>query len=304
MALDAAQSLERVPHVVERAAEAAHHAADTAGAHGGIPELPNVITLLAHAQRDNPLVAWLHHWENLVFSLLIASSLIWLAWRHARRPALIPRDGQNLIELFAEGLDRFLNSLMGPSGRRHVPFIGTLFLYIWCMNLSSLLPGMKPPTSSLNTTIGLAFVVFCYVQGVRLKDLGWQQYLYHMAGSPTFDDVRHASPAMKPLLLVIKLFVMIVLFVLELIGEFVKPISLSLRLGFNIFAEDVLLAVLVGLGIAASAALHVPIGLPLQVFVVPLVLIFSTVQALVFTLLTTVYIALMAPHETPHEAHA
>ena len=305
MALDAAQHLEHVPRAAEQAVHGAHHAAQ---AGGGIPELPNVITLLSHAQENNPLVAWLHHWENLVFALVIGTLLCVVAWRHARRPSLIPRDGQNLIELFVEGLDGFLRSLMGSSGRRHVPFIGTLFLYIWCMNLSSLLPGMKPPTSSLNTTIGLAFVVFCYVQGVRLKDLGWRQYLHHMAGSPQFDDLRHASWAMKPLLVVIKLFVMVVLFVLEIIGEFVKPISLSLRLGFNIFAEDVLLAVLVGLGIAASAALRVPIGLPLQIFAVPLVLIFSTVQALVFTLLTTVYIALIVPHASQdqphHEAHA
>jgi F-type H+-transporting ATPase subunit a len=251
------------------------------------------------------VVAWLHHWENLVFALLVVAGLCAVAWRYARKPSLIPRDAQNLLELFVEGLDRFLHGMMGPSGRRHLPFIGTLFLYIWCMNLTSLLPGMKPPTSSLNTTVGLAFVVFCYVQAVRVKDLGWRQYLDHMAGSPRFDDVKQASVAMKPLLLLIKLFVIVVLFVLELLGEFVKPISLSLRLGFNIFAEDVLLAVLVGLGLAAGAALHSPIGLPLQFFAVPLVLIFSTVQALVFTLLTTVYISLIAPHDAhvPHETH-
>jgi len=281
-------------------------AVDAAHADGGIPELPNVITLLSHSLHDHPVVAWLHHWEHVLFALIVIAGLCAGAWRFARKPSLIPRDGQNLLELFVEGLDRLLRSLMGSSGRRHLPFIGTLFLYIWCMNLTSLLPGMKPPTSSLNTTVGLALVVFCYVQVVRVKDLGWRQYLDHLAGSPRFDDVKQASMAMKPLLLVIKLFVMAVLLVLELIGELVKPISLSLRLGFNIFAEDVLLAVLVGLGIAAGAALHLPIGLPLQLFAAPLVLIFSTVQALVFALLTTVYISLIAPHDAhpPHEAHA
>ena len=72
--------------------------------------------------------------------------------------------------------------------------------------------------------------------------------------------------------------------------------SLSLRLGFNIFAEDVLLAVLLGLGLTAGLALHLPVGIPLQALVVPLVLIFSTVQALVFSLLSSVYIGLMVPH--------
>ena len=83
-------------------------------------------------------------------------------------------------------------------------------------------------------------------------------------------------------------------------GELIKPASLSLRLGFNVFAEDVLLAVLVGLGLTAGAALHLSIGLPIQFFVVPLVLIFGTVQALVFSLLSTVYIALMSPHGAEH----
>jgi F-type H+-transporting ATPase subunit a len=99
---------------------------------------------------------------------------------------------------------------------------------------------------------------------------------------------------------------------LHVIGEFIKPLSLSLRLGFNVFAEDVLLAVLVGLGLAAGVGLHGLVGrfglgmrqeyfvIPLHVVVIPLVLIFSTVQALVFSLLSSVYISLMLPHGEHH----
>jgi F-type H+-transporting ATPase subunit a len=114
------------------------------------------------------------------------------------------------------------------------------------------------------------------------------KYVDHLAGSPR--DV--VGWVMVPLMLPI-----------HLLGELIKPLSLSLRLGFNVFAEDVLLAVLLGLGLAAGAALHSPIGLPFQFFVLPLILIFSTVQALVFSLLTTVYISLMMPHEAHGEAH-
>ena len=87
---------------------------------------------------------------------------------------------------------------------------------------------------------------------------------------------------------------------IHVLGELIKPLSLNLRLGFNVFAEDVLLAVLVGLGVGAGLLLHLPIGIPIQLFVVPLVLIFSTVQALVFSLLSAVYIALMSPHGEHH----
>jgi F-type H+-transporting ATPase subunit a len=255
--------------------------------HGGIPELPNVITILSARWHDHPLVAWLHHWENLVFSLAVAAVLSVIAWRYARHPSLLPRGGQNILELLVEGIDRFVQGVIGPAGRAHTPFIGTLFLYIWLMNLSSLLPGFKPATSTLNTTVGLALVVFGYVQWVGLRMNGPLKYLDHLAGSPR-DAV---GWALVPLMLPI-----------HVLGELIKPLSLSLRLGFNVFAEDVLLAVLVGLGLTAGLALHLPVGLPLQAFVVPLVLIFSTVQALVFSLLTTVYIALMLPHDA-HGAH-
>jgi F-type H+-transporting ATPase subunit a len=214
--------------------------------------------------------------------------MVLVAWRYARRPLTIPRAGQNLIELFVEGTDQFVQRIMGPAGRRHTPFIGTLFLYIWLMNLSVLIPGMKSPTSSLNTTVALALTVFCYVQGVGLLTNGPLKYLDHLAGSPR-DPI---GWAMVPLMLPI-----------HVLGEFIKPLSLSLRLGFNVFAEDVLLAVLVGLGITSGALLHMPVGLPLQLFVVPLVLIFSTVQALVFSLLSTVYISLMLPHVEGHGAY-
>ena len=133
--------------------------------------------------------------------------------------------------------------------------------------------------------LGLAIVVFGYVQWVGITQNGLLKYLDHFAGSPR--DV--IGWAMVPLLLPI-----------HVLGECIKPLSLSLRLGFNVFAEDVLLAVLVGLGIGAGAALHLPVGIPLQVAVVPLVLIFSTVQALVFSLLSSVYISLMLPHGAHH----
>ena len=254
-----------------------------------IPEIPNALSILSAQWHDQPLGLWLHRWENLSFGILIALLLCWIAWRYGRTPSLIPRGGQNLLETLVEGIDSFVQRIIGPAGRRHTPFIGTLFLYIWLMNLSGLIPGMKSSTSSLNTTVGLAIVVFGYVQWVGMMDNGPVKYLHHLAGSPR--DL--VGWCLVPLMLPI-----------HVLGEFIKPLSLSLRLGFNVFAEDVLLAVLLGLGVTAGVALHLPgwLPIPLQVAVVPLVLIFSTVQALVFSLLTSVYIALMTPHGAHHGA--
>lgn len=267
--------------IADAAEHVVHHAETTASAHGGIPELANVVTVLSDRWHDAPLIAWLHHWENLVFAGAVALGLCLLTWRYTRSPRTIPHGWQNVLELLVDGVDRFVQSILGHEGRRYTPFIGTLFLYIWLMNLSVLIPGMKSSTSNLNTTVGLALVVFGYVQWIGVRTNGPVAYLAHLAGSPR--DL--IGWALVPLMLPI-----------HVLGELIKPLSLSLRLAFNVFAEDVLLAVLVGLGITAGLALHLPIGLPLQAFVVPLVLIFSTVQALVFSLLSTVYIALMLPH--------
>ena len=241
--------------------------------------------MLHERWHDVSWVAWLHHWENLVFAAVVGLVLCLVAWRYARHPARVPHGWQNVLELFVESVDQLLQRIIGSEGRRYTPFIGTLFLYIWLMNLSVLIPGLKSSTASLNTTVALAVCVFCYVQWIGMRSNGIVRYLDHLAGFPR----GVVGWAMVPLMLPI-----------HVLGEFIKPLSLSLRLAFNIFAEDILLAVILGLGLTAGLALHLPIGLPLQALVVPLVLIFSTVQALVFSLLTTVYIALVVPHE----AHA
>jgi len=259
------------------AVEATHHAANA------IPELPNLITILSRRWHEAPWVAWLHRWENVVFSVAVGLVLCLLTWRYSRRPATIPSGWQNLLELFVEGVDAFVGRILGKEGRYFTPFIGTLFLYIWLMNLSVLVPFLKSSTSNLNTTAALAMLVFLYVQWTGVRRLGLAGYLDHLAGQPRDLIGWLLAPLMLPI---------------HVLGEFIKPLSLSLRLCFNVFAEDVLLAVLVGLGIGLSLGLHLPgwLRVPLQLLVLPLILIFSTVQALVFSLLTSVYIALMLPH--------
>ena len=76
-------------------------------------------------------------------------------------------------------------------------------------------------------------------------------------------------------------------------------VSLSLRLFGNILGEDSLIAAFVGLGILALSFIHSPIGLPIQLPFFLLSMLLGTIQALVFTLLTTIYISLMLPHEAP-----
>ena len=96
----------------------------------------------------------------------------------------------------------------------------------------------------------------------------------------------------------------VLLFPLHVLGEFIKPMSLSLRLFGNIFGEETLTATFIVLGAGMLAGLHSPVGIPIQVPIMFLGMLTSTIQALVFTLLATVYIALMLPHHEHEEAQS
>ena len=96
------------------------------------------------------------------------------------------------------------------------------------------------------------------------------------------------------------------MFPLEIISHCIRPVSLTFRLFGNILSEDILLAVLVGLGVTLMAGLNSPIGLPLQVPFYFLFTLFGLIQGLVFSLLASIYISMMLPHDDHghHEDHA
>jgi F-type H+-transporting ATPase subunit a len=93
------------------------------------------------------------------------------------------------------------------------------------------------------------------------------------------------------------------MFPLHVMGELIKPVSLSLRLFGNILGEDALIAAFLTFGIVALSFIKSPVGTPLQLPFMLLAILTGTVQALVFSLLTTIYLFTMLPHDT-HHAHA
>ncbi len=258
-------------------------------ASGDVKEVANWVTLLAEYFHEVPLVQFLHHWENVVFSLTAAILLIVVSAFAVRKSTLIPHPLQNAVELAVESLDQLVAGVIGPKGRAHTPFIGTLFFFILIQNYMGLVPGLKAPTSNLNTTAALAICVFFYVQAIGIKENGILGYFDHLMGNPR--DV--VGWILVPLF-----------FPLHVMGELIKPLSLALRLFGNILGEDALIGAVVALGIASVSFIHSPIGLPLQFPFMLLSMLLGAIQALVFSLLSTIYIALMLPHENhAHEAH-
>lgn len=262
---------------------------------GGLPEIANLITFVAHISPESGWAHLLHKFENSIFSFIIILAMGCIALFATRQRRLVPVSTlENIVETAVEGLDNFVCGVLGKEGSRYTPFIGTLFLYILFMNLSAILPGMKSPTSSLNTTLALAICVFFYVQYTGLKRLGIGGYLYHMMGSPKIPEGTKGMALI--LILPILIAVHIILFFIHLVEELIKPLSLSLRLFGNITGEDALLALFVTLGIMSLSFLKSPVGLPLQLPAAFLAILLGTIQALVFSLLSTIYISMMLPH--------
>ncbi|HNX67916.1 MAG TPA: F0F1 ATP synthase subunit A [Candidatus Omnitrophota bacterium] len=261
---------------INEAAQTVHAAADH-GAEQAAEELPNFITVLEHFFPKSSVVQFLAHWQNLVFSFLVLSLIAYTALRAAQKKNFLPKGVQNIWEMFVEAITGFVTGILGPKGAEHVPFLGTVFLYILLQNWLGMIPLMKSPTSAWSTTIALALITMVYIQWVGIKEQGFLHYLKHMAGNP----VGILGLCLIPIMLVINLSI-----------EFLAvPLSLSLRLFANVSSEDKLI-----FKFAELNALYYFVPFFFQIFANVLVVIFSLVQAFVFLLLSTVYISLIMPH--------
>jgi F-type H+-transporting ATPase subunit a len=283
-----------------------------AAAHEGTPELENFWNLLAKSNLNKPeapthkIIKYFDPYvadkqqatlnqtrQNVFFGILTAILILWIFRLCIRRRAMIPNRIQSIAEMLIEGLAKFYTSILGEKhGPRYLPFLIGLFLFILFNNLMGLVPLMKSATNQFQTNIILGICVFCYVQYTGLRYLGPRNYVLHLLGSPTTGIQWALTPLM---------------FVLHVVGELVKPISLSLRLFGNLLGEDILLGVFAAMGITIVAALlkpwgiaHPLVGLPLHLPFMFLALLTSVIQALIFSLLSCVYILLMLPHEEEH----
>lgn len=245
---------------------------------GGGTHLPDAIGTFFH----EGLIA---DFKPVIFGLLISVIFCFFAIKTYRNRQMIPGPLQNVMEMLVEGMYNFIYSILGKDAKKNIPFLGTLFFYILGMNFMGIIPGGFSPSTSISITASLAIMVFLYAQYTGITRLGIVGYIDHLAGEPR--DVIGWS-------------LVILMFPMHIIGEFAKPFSLALRLFGNITGEDILVAAFVGLGISALSFMNSPIGLPFNVPFILLGILLSTIQALVFTLLSTIYILMMLPHEEHH----
>ncbi|MGC9327348.1 MAG: F0F1 ATP synthase subunit A [Candidatus Hinthialibacter sp.] len=276
--------------IVFQAAE--HAAAQAESAQEAVshpPELPNFIHMLHEIFPENSFFRFLWQIQDLVFILLIIGVITLFFHFASKNLSMVPQRLQALAEMILEGLLNMVCGIMGEKeGRRYFPFLGSLFIFIICMNWFGLIPFMKSPSSNIIVTASLAISVFFYVQYTAIKRLGVKGFVFHLMGEPKDFIGWLMTPLFLPL---------------HILEEFIKPLSLACRLYGNVYGEDVLLGVGLVLGIAAVTA-FIPgaiIGIPLHFPFMLLAILLSAIQALVFTLLAAVYISMVLPHEHHEE---
>jgi F-type H+-transporting ATPase subunit a len=210
-----------------------------------------------------------HLFPDYVVMVVIVTILLMLILGLAsRKLSLVPSRRQSLLEMIFGLFEGLVTDTIGPEGKRYLPMIGTIGLFIFSCNAIGLVPGFMSPTSKLNVTVGCALVVFVYyhAQGIKAQGL---KYFKHFVGP---------IPALAPLIIPI-----------EIISHFSRPVSLSMRLFGNIFAEELLIIIMASI---------IPFLLPLPFMAVAIFT--AVIQAFVFVLLACIYIAGAIAHEEEH----
>src|SRR5499433_30690 len=226
--------------------------------------------------------------DHVTYTWVVMVLLAVLTFVASRNLQLVPRGLQNFLEVLLEQFQQMIDDVMGHEGRRYLPLIATLGLFILTANLMGLVPGLAGVTSNLNTNAACALVVFIAYHWIGVRKQGLVPYLKHFAGPVPL--------ALKPLM-----------FVIEIISHCARPLSLSLRLFGNMMAGHILLAIfffMMGLdgmlgwalkGTLGGIILGAPATLLMVAFVIgfllPLKILVALIQTFIFCKLAMLYIA-------------
>lgn len=200
----------------------------------------------------------------VAYSWVATILILVVAFLATKSLSLVPRGTQNVVETIIEFFLDLAETSIGHMGRFFFPLIATLGIYIFVCNFLGLVPGFEAATSNLNTTAALAIPVFfaTHIWGIKIHKFG---YIKHFVG-----PIR-SLPALP---------LMILMFVIEIIGHLARPLTLSVRLFGNMIAKHKIIIIL---GLLAPAVV--------PTIILGLGVLVSVIQAFVFVLLTTLYLA-------------
>ena len=225
--------------------------------------------------------------SNTIFTMWIVMAIVLTgAILMTRGGKLIPGRAQNLFEFVYESLSDFGIGLAGPKARPYIPIFAAFFILILFNNWIGLVPPvgkiplLRAPSSDVNITIGMALISFLIFHVEGFRHLGVRGYLGKFFPIGEFRKGVGVG------------FIAMFVGLIELMLEFVKPVTLSMRLFGNIYGGEVALGVITALTIAI-----VPVAL------IGLELMLNAIQALIFSVLTLMFIVLAIESHHDEESH-
>lgn len=286
------------PNVAAHAADAAAHAAEAAGhAAAGAGHGDDLgSTILHHITNSNsidfgfndasgnPVAIHLPQFQIFgidmsitkhVVMMWVASAILIIAFALAfRGRRMVPRGLGNLLEMMVVFVrdEIAIKNIGEKHGRRLTPYLLTLFFFIMTCNLLGLIPFGSTATGNVNVTAGLAILSFLMIQVEGMREYGffghWKNLLPH--GLP--------------------IFVIPIMIVVEVLGMFVKPFALCMRLFANMTAGHVAILAFLGMIFIFKNVLVAGAAVPLAIAIMLLELFVALLQAFIFTFLTSLFI--------------
>jgi F-type H+-transporting ATPase subunit a len=217
-------------------------------------------------------------WYTVMFVLAAVFTVLLILLLKPRKLSVDqPGYGQLTLETGVLAVRDLLVDNVGPHGMKYLPVIGTFGILILISNLMGLVPGLMSPTASTSVTFALGISSFVYYNAIGIRENGLVGHLKHFMG-----PIIWLAPLM---------------FVIELISNLVRPMSLGIRLFGNLFGDEQIL------GTISNLAPWTKWGLP--VLILPLSLFVAFMQTFIFVLLSILYISEVSHHhdEHGHEGH-
>jgi F-type H+-transporting ATPase subunit a len=252
--------------------------------------LSPVLALAEGHELPESAIALGNAWQPVFTGWISLGVLFILAAFGLTRLKAVPGGLQNAWEFAYEWVEEITLQVIGPEGPSLMWYFFSAFMFILFANLLGLIPYMASPTAKTDTTLALALCTFAvtHILGMKRKGvLGYWSHFFHIL------DYSKESGVGK---VITALLQFILLPLIEIIGELARPLSLTMRLFGNIYAKEMLLAILAYLvfnyysqGTAGGYAL-MTMPLLLRPAILILGVLVSIIQAVVFTALSMIYI--------------
>jgi F-type H+-transporting ATPase subunit a len=278
--------------------------------------MPMPLVLAVVSPEALPLVGFITN--SILVALIVLGLIFWISGKATANMTLVPHTWQNRFELVIEFLYGQIEGIVGKKvAPTAFPLLATLFIFILVSNWFGLLPGVgsigwgegsgmfsltevdtplfRPVTADINATLGMTLVVFAFWIYVTLREVGVWGFLSH-----TFGPKGGLTGIMGMVMAVIFFLVGLI----EVFSILLRNLTLPMRLYGNVYAGENVLHTMSGMLSDKGPVVSFlgSVALPLPFYFMELLV--GILQAMVFTLLTAVYIKLSTDHGDDHgEAH-